>query len=143
MAQFLQQAGHPAPTLQIQLNELNRIGDYLNLTSRAQFNNNGQSRMQGESEKIGLYWRLRKVNESANAALTADARDLAAKETLIEGLVDPDVRGHLLRETPGTLNAAYQRALNLEAVINVEAQRYRRRGVDVRYLDVEGTLGKQ
>ena len=36
-----------------------------------------------------------------------------------EGLVNPDVRGHL-RETPKTLNAAYQRALNLEAVINVE-----------------------
>ena len=82
---------------------------------------------------------MRKVSESANAALAADARDLAAKETFIEGLMDPDVRGHLLREEPATLNAAYQRALNLEAVTKIEAQRYRRRGVGVRYVDVEGT----
>ena len=50
-AQFLQQeAGHPAPTLQIQLNELrNRIGDYPNLrTARAEF----KSLQQRESEKI-------------------------------------------------------------------------------------------
>ena len=137
--QFLQQeAGHPAPTLQIQLNELrNRIGDYPNLrTARAEF----KSLQQGESEKIvDFYRRVRKVSESANAALAADARDLAAKETFIEGLMDPDVRGHLLREEPATLNAAYQRALNLEAVTKVEAQRYRRRGVGVRYVDVEGT----
>ena len=142
-AQFLQQeAGHPAPTLQIQLNELrNRIGDYPNLrTARAEF----KSLQQGESEKIvDFYRRVRKVSQSANAALAADARDLDAKETFIEGLVDPDVRGHLLREEPATLNAAYQRALNLEAVTKVEAQRYRRRGVGVRYVDVEGTdLGK-
>ena len=138
-AQFLQQEeGHPAPTLQIHLNELrNRIGDYPNLrTARAEF----KSLQQGESEKIvDFYRRGRKVSESANAALAADARDLAAKETFIEGLVDPDVRGHLLRYEHATLNAAYQRALNLEAVTKVEAQRYRRRGVGVRYVDVEGT----
>ena len=95
---------------------------------------------QGESEKIvDFYRRVRKVSESANAALAADARDLAAKETFIEGLVDPDVRGQLLREEPATLNAAYQKALNLEAVTKVEAQSYRRGGVGVRYVDVEGT----
>ena len=138
-AQFLQQeAGHPAPTLQIQLNELrNRIGDYPNLrTARAEF----KSLQQGKSEKIvDFYRRVRKVSESANAALAADAGDLAAKETFIEGLVEPDVRGHLLREEPATLNAAYQRALNLGAKTKVEAQRYHRRGVGVRYVDVEGT----
>ena len=137
-AQFLQQeAGHPAPTLQIQLNELrNRIGDYPNLRTRAEF----KSLQQGESEKIvDFYRRVRKVSESANAALASDARDLAEKETFIEGFVDPEVRGHLLREEPATLNAAYQRALNLEAVTKVEAQRYHRRGVGVRYVDVEGT----
>ena len=106
-AQFMQQeAEHPAPTLQIQLNELrNRIGDYPNLrTARAEF----KSLQHRESEKIvDFYRRVRKVSESANAALVADARALAAKETFIEGLVDPDVRWHLLREEPTTLNAAY------------------------------------
>ena len=82
---------------------------------------------------------MRKVSESANAALAAVARDLAAKETFIEGLVDPEVMGRLLREEPATLNAAQQRALNLEVVTKFEAQRYRRRGVGVRYVDVEGT----
>ena len=82
---------------------------------------------------------MRKVSDWANAALAADPRGLASKKTFIEGLVDPDVRGHLLREEPTTLNAAYQRALNLETVNKVEAQRYRRQGVGVRYVDVEGT----
>ena len=66
-----------------------------------------KSVQQGESEKIvDFYRRVRKVSESANAALAAVARDLAAKETFIEGLVDPEVRWHLLREETATLNAA-------------------------------------
>ena len=88
---------------------------------------------------MDFYRRVQKKSESANAALAADARDLAAKETIIEGLGVPDVSGHLLREEPGTLNAAYKRALNLDAVTKAEAQRYLRRGVGVRYVDVEGT----
>ena len=47
---------------------------------------------------MDFYRRVKKVSEMANAELAADARDLAAKETFIEGLVDPDVKGHLLRE---------------------------------------------
>ena len=133
-------AGQPAPTLQIKLNELrNRIGDYPNLrTARAEF----KSLQQGENEKIvDFYRRVRKVSEAANAALAADARDLAAKEIFIEGLVEPDVRGHLMREEPATLNAAYHRALNLDAVTKVESQRLRRRGVGVRYLNEENGPG--
>ena len=118
--------------LQIQLNELrNRIGEPPNLrTALAEIN----SLQQVESEKFAnFYPRVPRVSESANA------RDLAAKQIFTERLVDPDVRGHLLREEPSTLNAAYQRALNLEAVTNFEAQRYRHRGVGVRYVVVEGT----
>ena len=47
---------------------------------------------------MDFYQQVRKVSESTNVALAADARDLAAKETFIEELVDPDVTGHLLRE---------------------------------------------
>ena len=138
-ALFLQQeAGHPAPTLQIQLNELkNKIGDNPNSRrARAEF----ESLQQGESEMIvDFNRRVRKFSELANAALAADARDLTAKEKLVEGLVDPDVKGHLLREKLATLKVAYHRALNLEAVTKVEVQMYRCRGVGVRYVDVEGT----
>ena len=75
----------------IQLNELRkRIGYYPNLrTAKAEF----KSLQQGESEKIVDYnRRVQKVSEPANAALATDARDLAAKKTFIEGLVEPDVR---------------------------------------------------
>ena len=78
---------------------------------------------QGESGKIvDFYRRVRKVSESAKAALAADARYLASKENFIEGLVDPDVR-----EEPATLKAEHQRAKNPEAVTKAEAQRYRQR----------------
>ena len=74
------------------------------MTAMPEFN----SLQQGESENIvDFYRRVRKVSESANAILVADAKDLATKETFIEGLVNADVRGHLLREEPATLNAAY------------------------------------
>ena len=44
----------------------------------------------------------------------------------------------LLREDHANLNEAYQRALNLEAVTKVEAQRYHHGGVGVRCVDVKG-----
>ena len=52
---------------------------------------------------MDFYQQVRKASESTIVALAADARDLAAKETFIEGLVDPEVREHLLREEPATL----------------------------------------
>ena len=88
---------------------------------------------------MDFYPRVRKVSESASVALAADEKDLAAKETFLVKLVDPEVRGHLLREEPATLNAAYKREKNLEALTKFEAQKYSCRGVRVRYVDVEGT----
>ena len=43
-----------------------------------------------------------------------------SKEAFIEGLVNPELREHLLREEQAKLKSAYQRALNLEAVNRLE-----------------------
>ena len=102
---FQQVQGQPAPTIARVLNALNnRIGDFPNARSaRTEFKNLQQL----ESESIQEFSRrVRKLGEAANAHLDVAGRQEANKDAFVDGLLDSEIRYTLLKEEPGSFNAA-------------------------------------
>ena len=107
--------GQPAPTIARVLNALNnRIGDFPNARSaRTEFKNLQQL----ESELIQEFSRrVRKLGEAANAHLDVAGRQEANKDAFMDGLLDSEIRYTLLKEEPGSFNAATPRAIALDAI---------------------------
>ena len=129
---FQQVQGQPAPTIARVLNALNnKIGNFLNATrARTEFKNLQQL----ESESIQEFSRrVRKLGEAANAHLDVAGRQEARvtgrqyKDAFLDGLLDSEIRYTLLKEEPGSFNAATQRALALDAISKAESSRLRGR----------------
>ena len=130
---FQQVQGHPAPTIARVLNALNnRIGDFPNARkARTEFKNLQQL----ESESIQEFSRrVRKLGEATNAHLDVAGPQEANKGAFMDGLLDSDIRYTLLKEEPGSFNAATQRANALDAISKAEPSRLRgRRNGHVRW----------
>ena len=72
--------------------------------------------------------RVRKLGEAANAHLDVAGRQEANKDAFMDGLLDSKIRYTLLKEETGSLNAATQRAIALDAISKAESSRLRRNG---------------
>ena len=123
---FQQVQGQPAPTIARVQNALNnKIGDFPNARSaRTEFKNLQQL----ESEPIQEFSRrVRKLGEAANAHLDVAGRQEANKDAFMDGLLDSEIRYTLLKEEPGSFNAATQRAIALDAISKAESSRLRGR----------------
>ena len=116
---FQQVQGQPAPTIARVLNALNnKIGDFPNARSaRAEFKNLQQL----ESDPVQEFSRrVRKIGEAANVHLDVAGRQEANKDAFMDGLLDSEIRYTLLKEEPGSFNAATQRAIALVAISKAE-----------------------
>ena len=127
----------PAPTIARVLNALNnRIGDFPNARSaRTDFKNLQQL----ESESIQEFSRrVSKLREAANAHLDVAGRQEANKDAFMDGLLDIKIRYTLLKEEPGSFNAATQRSIAQDAISKAESSRLpRRRNGRVRWTKSE------
>ena len=88
-----------------------------------------------ESESIQEFSkRVRKLGEAANAHLDLSGRQEANKDAFMDGLLDSKTRYTLLKEEPGSFNAATQRAIALDAISKAESSQLRgRRNGHVRW----------
>ena len=123
---FQQVQGQPAPTVARVLNALNnRKGDFPNARSaRTKFKNLQQL----ESESIQEFSRrLFKLGEALIAQLDVAGRQEANKDAFMDGLMDSKIRYTLLKEEPGSFNAATQRAIALDTISKAESSRLRGR----------------
>ena len=130
---FQQVQEQPAPTI---ATVLNRIGDFPNAWSaRIEFKNLQHL----ESETIQEFSRrVRKLGEAAKAHIDVAGRQEANKDVFMNGLLDSEIRYTLLREEPGSFNAATQRAIALEAISKAESSQLRgRRNGHVKWTKVE------
>ena len=134
---FQQVQGQPARTIERLLNVLNnRIGDFPNARSACtEFKN-----LQSESESIQEFSRrVSKLEEATNAHLDVAGRQEANKDAFMDGLLDSEIRYTLLKEEPGSFNAATQRAIALDAISKAESSWLRGR----RNEHVRRTKGEQ
>ena len=123
---FQQVQVQPAPTIAKVLNALNhRIGDFPNARSaRPEFKNLQQL----ESESIQKFSRrVRKLGEAVNAHFVVAERQEANKDAFMDGLLDSEIRYSLLKEEPGSFNAATQQAIALDAISKAEFSQLRGR----------------
>ena len=87
--------------------------------------------------------RVRKLGETANAHLDVAGRQEANKDAFMDGLLDSEIRYTLLKEEPGSFNAATQRAFALDAISKAESSRLRgRRTGHVRWTKGEQDHGE-
>ena len=123
---FQQVQGQPATTIARVLNALNnRIGDFPNVESaRTEFKNLQNLELESIQE---FSRRVRRLGEAANAHSDVAGRQEANQGAFVDGLLDNKIRYTLLKEEPGSFNAATQRAIALEAVSKAETSRLRGR----------------
>ena len=123
---FQQVQEQPATTIAIVLKALNnRICDFPNARSaRTEFKNLQHL----EAESIQEFSRrVRRLGEAANAHSDVAGRQEANQDAFVDGLLDNKIRYTLLKEEPGSFNAATQRAIALEAIGKTETSRLRGR----------------
>ena len=67
------------------------------------------------------------LGEAVNAHFVVAARQEANKDAFMDGLLDSEIRYSLLKEEPGSFNAATQRAIALDAISKAEFSQLRGR----------------